>query len=83
MTLRYMLQHSSNPAMALLANEVIGPKRFAEGVERFCIGQKTGIDFPGETTGIVKSYDEYDGTTAGYMAFGRSAAGLPGCCLPE
>ena len=74
MTLRYMLQHSSNPAMALLANEVIGPKRFAEGLERFCIGQKTGIDFPGETTGIVKSYDEYDGTTAGYMAFGQSVA---------
>lgn len=74
MTLRYMLQHSSNPAMALLANEVIGPKRFAEGVEKFCIGQKTGIDFPGETTGIVKSYDEYDGTTAGYMAFGQSVA---------
>lgn len=74
MTLRYMLHHSSNPAMALLANDVIGPKRFAEGVERFCIGQKTGIDFPGETTGIVKSYDEYDGTTAGYMAFGQSVA---------
>ena len=74
MTVRYMLQHSSNPAMALLANEVIGPKRFAEGVERFCIGQKTGIDFPGETAGIVKSYDEYDGTTAGYMAFGQSVA---------
>ena len=71
MTVRYMLQHSSNPAMALLANEVIGPKRFAEGVERFCIGQ---IDFPGETAGIVKSYDEYDGTTAGYMAFGQSVA---------
>ena len=74
MTVRYMLQHSSNPAMALLANEVIGPKRFAEGVARFGIGQKTGIDFPGETTGIVKSYDEYDGTTAGYMAFGQSVA---------
>lgn len=74
MTVRYMLQHSSNPAMALLANEVIGPKRFAEGVEKFCIGQKTGIDFPGETAGIVKSYDEYDGTTAGYMAFGQSVA---------
>lgn len=74
MTLRYMLQHSSNPAMALLANEVIGPRRFAEGVEKFGIGQKTGIDFPGETTGIVKSYDEYDGTTAGYMAFGQSVA---------
>ena len=40
MTVRYMLQHSSNPAMALLANEVIGPRRFAEGVEKFCIGQR-------------------------------------------
>lgn len=74
MTVRYMLQHSSNPAMALLANEVIGPKRFAEGVEKFCVGHKSGIDFPGETAGIVKSYDQYDGTTAGYMAFGQSVA---------
>ena len=74
MAVRYMLSHSSNPAMALLVQEVIGPKAFSEGVERFGIGQLTGIDFPGEATGIVKSLAEYDGSTAGSMAFGQALA---------
>lgn len=74
MAVRYMLSHSSNPAMALLVQEVIGAKAFSEGVERFGIGQLTGIDFPGEATGIVKSLAEYDGSTAGSMAFGQALA---------
>lgn len=72
MSVTYMLVHSSNPGMALLVQEVIGAERFAEGVERFGIGQLTGIDFPGETPGLVKTYDEYDGATAGSMAFGQA-----------
>ena len=71
MSVTYMLAHSSNPAMALLVEEVIGRERFAEGVERYGIGQLTGIDFPGESQGIVKTLDEYDGSTAGSMAFGQ------------
>jgi cell division protein FtsI/penicillin-binding protein 2 len=74
MTVRYMLLHSSNPAMAMLVQEHIGAKAFSEGVAKFGIGTKTGIDFPGETSGIVKSYDEYDGSTAGSMAFGQGVA---------
>lgn len=74
MTVTYMLAHSSNPAMALLVEEVIGSERFAEGVESFGIGQLTGIDFPGEVEGIVKTYDEYDGSTAGSMSFGQGLA---------
>lgn len=74
MTVTYMLAHSSNPAMALLVQEVIGAKAFSEGVARYGIGQLTGIDYPGEVTGIVKSLDEYDGSTAGTMAFGQALA---------
>ena len=74
MPVRYMLSHSSNPAMALLVQEVIGAKAFSEGVERYGIGQLTGIDFPGEAEGIVKSLAEYDGSTAGSMAFGQGLA---------
>lgn len=74
MPVRYMLSHSSNPAMALLVQEVIGPEAFSEGVDRFGIGHLTGIDFPGEAEGIVKTLAEYDGSTAGTMAFGQALA---------
>ena len=74
MTVTYMLQHSSNPAMALLVQDVMGAKAFSEGVERYGIGQLTGIDYPGEVAGIVKTYDQYDGSTAGSMAFGQGLA---------
>lgn len=74
MSVREMLVRSSNTAMAQLVQEVIGSERFAEGVKRFGIGQTTGIDFPGEVAGIVRSLDEYDGATAGSMAFGQGLA---------
>lgn len=74
MTVREMMRRSSNTSMALLVQEVIGAKAFSEGVSRYGIGQKTGIDYPGEVEGIVRSYDDYDGATAGSMAFGQAVA---------
>ena len=74
MTIREMLRRSSNVAMAYLVQEVIGAKVFSEGVDAFGIGHKTGIDYPGEVEGIVKAYEDYDGSTAGSMAFGQGVA---------
>lgn len=74
MSVREMMRRSSNTGMALLVQDVIGAQRFSEGVARYGIGQLTGIDFPGETQGIVKSLGEYDGSTAGSMAFGQGLA---------
>ena len=74
MSVEYAMAQSSNVAMAYYVQNVIGSERFAQGVEKFGIGQRTGIDFPGEAQGIVKGYDQYDGSTAGSMAFGQSLA---------
>ena len=74
MTVEQALAKSSNVAMAYYVQNVIGSKNFADGVQKFGIGQKTGIDFPGEAAGIVRGYDDYDGSTAGSMAFGQSLA---------
>ena len=74
MTVEQALAKSSNVAMAYYVQNVIGSKNFADGVQEFGIGQKTGIDFPGEASGIVRGYDDYDGSTAGSMAFGQSLA---------
>lgn len=72
MTVREMMRRSSNAAMSLLVQEVIGAQRFSDGVARYGIGTKTGIDFPGEVEGIVKTTEEFDGGTAGSMAFGQA-----------
>ncbi|HIY78942.1 MAG TPA: penicillin-binding protein 2 [Candidatus Olsenella excrementavium] len=74
MSVRDMLVKSSNTAMAQLVQDVIGAEAFSEGVERYGIGKATGIDFPGEVDGIVRSLEEYDGATAGSMAFGQGLA---------
>ena len=74
MSVRDMLVKSSNTAMAQLVQDVIGAEAFSEGVARYGIGKATGIDFPGEVDGIVRSLEEYDGATAGSMAFGQGLA---------
>ena len=74
MSVTEMMRRSSNTAMAMLAQDVIGVDAFSEGIKRFGIGQKTGIDFPGEVEGLVRTPDEYDGATLGSMGFGQGLA---------
>lgn len=71
MTVAEMIRRSSNTGMVTLMRDALGEEAFADGVEAFGIGAATGVDFPGESTGIVKSYGQYDGSTAGNMAFGQ------------
>lgn len=71
MTLTEMMRRSSNTGLATVAQESIGAEAFAEGVERFGIGHETGIDFPGESAGIVRKLWQYDGSTLGSNAFGQ------------
>ena len=58
----------------MVAQESIGAQLFSEGVAAFGIGQETGIDYPGEGPGIVRTLEEYDGSTTGSMAFGQGLA---------
>ncbi len=74
MSLREILRRSSNTGAALVAQEVIGADLFAQGVEDFGIGHKTGIDYPGEVEGIIKARSEYDGSSLGSMSFGQGLA---------
>ncbi|MDO4805850.1 MAG: penicillin-binding protein 2 [Coriobacteriales bacterium] len=71
MNLREMLRRSSNVGSALIAQEGIGAQTFSEGVESFGIGSLTGVDFPGETAGMVKPLEQYDGSSLGSMSFGQ------------
>lgn len=48
------MQNSCNPYYAKLAID-LGPERFYDGLVRFNLGHKTGIDFPGEMAGILRA----------------------------
>ena len=48
------MQNSCNPYYAKLAID-LGPERYYSGLVRFNLGQKTGIDFPGEMGGVLRA----------------------------
>ena len=68
-----ILRRSSNTGM-ILVGRTLTAEQFAEGMTKFGIGSTTGIDFPGEQTGIVTSLDDYSSTTQGTMSFGQGVA---------
>ncbi len=71
-----ILQVSSNVGAALIGR-TLGARRFDEWVRRFGFGTPTGVDLPGEESGIVLDYADYSGSTAGNMAMGQGLAVTP------
>jgi stage V sporulation protein D (sporulation-specific penicillin-binding protein) len=73
MNLFAMLQHSSNVAFAQLSMK-IGATRFYDCVSRYGFGKPTGIDLPGEESGIFPSASLWSKTTLPTMGFGQGVA---------
>jgi cell division protein FtsI/penicillin-binding protein 2 len=71
-----ILAESSNVGAALIGRR-LGARRFDQWVRRFGFGTRTGVDLPGEESGIVLEYDDYSGSTAGNMAMGQGLAVTP------
>jgi cell division protein FtsI (penicillin-binding protein 3) len=71
-----ILAHSSNVGAITLA-ELLGKDRLADWISRFGFGRKTGIDFPGESQGIVLRKDEWSGSTIGNVPIGQGIAVTP------
>ncbi|MGN0071164.1 MAG: peptidoglycan D,D-transpeptidase FtsI family protein [Atopobiaceae bacterium] len=73
MTVSNILEESSNVGAILMARAV-GAENFSAMVSALGIGHRTGIDYPGEVTGMVTDYDNYSSTTMSDMAFGQGLA---------
>ena len=76
MTVAEMLARSSNVGTITLA-ELLGRNRLASWIDRFGFGQKTGIDFPGESPGIALPVDRWSGSTIGNVPIGQGIAVTP------
>jgi cell division protein FtsI (penicillin-binding protein 3) len=74
-TLTNILERSSNVGAVLVAR-LVGSANFASYLDRFGIGEKTGIDYPGEIAGQVSKLEDYTGAWAS-MAFGQGFAVPP------
>ena len=76
MDMREILRRSSNTGMVLVGRK-LGADNLASYIEKFGFGTKSGVDFPGESLGIIKKRSEYDGASLGSMSFGQSLAVAP------
>lgn len=76
MTVSQILSQSSNVGVVTLAFQ-LQQERLSEWIHRFGFGRKTGIDFPGETRGIVLPPDKWSGSTIGNVPIGQGIAVTP------
>jgi cell division protein FtsI (penicillin-binding protein 3) len=76
LTVDQILSYSSNVGTITLA-EQLGSQRLSEWISRFGFGHKTGIDFPGETRGIVPPLERWSGSTIGTLPIGHGIAITP------
>jgi cell division protein FtsI/penicillin-binding protein 2 len=76
MSVAEMLARSSNVGTITLA-ELLGRNRLGTWIDRFGFGRFTGIDFPGESRGIVLPVDKWSGSTIGNVPIGQGIAVTP------
>ncbi|ADT98960.1 MULTISPECIES: peptidoglycan D,D-transpeptidase FtsI family protein [Mycolicibacterium] len=61
---------SSNVGTLMLAQR-LGPEKFAEMLEMFGLGQRTGVGLPGESSGLVPPIDQWSGSTFSNLPIGQ------------
>jgi cell division protein FtsI (penicillin-binding protein 3) len=76
MSVSQILSRSSNVGAITLA-EKLTQHRLAQWISRFGFGHLTGIDFPGESPGIVLPEDKWSGSSIGNIPIGQGIAVTP------
>jgi cell division protein FtsI (penicillin-binding protein 3) len=69
MTVAQILQRSSNVGAVTIARTRLGETRLKQWIRRFGFGQPTGIDFPGESAGLLPPF--WSGSTIGNVPIGQ------------
>ena len=76
MTVSQILSRSSNVGAITLAQRLTR-HRLVQWISRFGFGRPTGIDFPGESPGIVLPEDKWSGSSIGNIPIGQGIAVTP------
>lgn len=70
LSLQQIVKYSSNIGTVKVA-EMIGKNTLYKTLKNFGFGEKTGIDCPGETTGLLSGYSRWTRVDTGAIAFGQ------------
>ncbi len=76
MTVAQILARSSNVGAITLA-EKLGEAGLMKWIQRFGFGATTGVDFPGESAGLLLPLDQWSGSTIGNFPIGQGIAVTP------
>ncbi len=76
MTVKQILSESSNVGTITIAQK-LGAGELSSWVGRFGFGKQTGIDYPGESPGLVLPLEEWSGSTIGTVPIGQGIAVTP------
>jgi cell division protein FtsI (penicillin-binding protein 3) len=76
MSVAEILSRSSNIGSVRLA-QALGNQRLDQWIRRFGFGRRTGIEFPGETRGIVHPHQKWSGTSILNVPIGQGVAVTP------
>lgn len=75
-TFREVLQNSSNPGFVEIGRR-LGKDKLYEYIKKFGLTEKTGIDLPGESKGIMFDYDAFNELEQATVAFGQGISITP------
>ena len=76
MSVAEILAQSSNVGTITLA-QMLGARALDRWVRRFGFGRPTGVEFPGESRGIVLPLEQWSGSTIGNVPIGQGIAVTP------
>ena len=71
-----IISQSSNVG-TIQVSQALGSKRLDEYLNRFGVGHKTGVDFPGEVGGILPSLSAWTGTSCATISIGQGVSITP------
>jgi cell division protein FtsI (penicillin-binding protein 3) len=75
-TVATALARSSDVAAVKLALKV-GPDRFYHYIRDFGFGSRTGVEVPGETRGLLRATNKWNGSSIGSLAIGQEVGVTP------
>jgi cell division protein FtsI (penicillin-binding protein 3) len=68
-----ILKYSSNIGSAKIG-EKLGKEKFYQYIRKFGFGEKTGIDLPGEASGLLRPVEKWTRVDAATIAFGQGVS---------
>jgi cell division protein FtsI (penicillin-binding protein 3) len=75
-TVHEALEHSSDVAAVKLALKV-GPDHFYQYIRNFGFGQRSGMELPGETRGLLQPVNKWGASSIGSIAMGQEVGVTP------